>query len=313
VNGERIAPTTISAITNASGEFTVNLWPNDRGKDITYYLCSASTSQVKEFIATVLSNDLATLRWIELEAGVYTAIPDPTVPNTFAIDIASNTAAIVVNTNNISTNTNNIATNTSAINTNTNNIATAVANIATNTNDIINTTADIAIIKTPYAYVPEQYATLEAARTSTNCIGKTIVVTTALTQAQSNITSAWPSDRALRVEKGGIITVATGTTFTIDGSFECGVYQAFNCVGTGAVHFGSAWYYPTGNMTKILVQWFGAVSDYAGGATGTDNTIPIQKAIDSAYRSGYPIEINGSFKCGATKSNNVLLVDTVTK
>ena len=52
--------------------------------------------------------------------------------------------------------------------------------------------------------------TLEAARTSADCAGKTIVVTSALTVAQSSITAAWPDDRALEVKKGGSIASTTG-------------------------------------------------------------------------------------------------------
>lgn len=68
-------------------------------------------------------------------------------------------------------------------------------------------------------YAPDgSYATkltLEEARVSVSAANKTVVVTSALTQAQSNITGAWPADRALRVEKGGSINPSS--TFPIYG------------------------------------------------------------------------------------------------
>lgn len=56
------------------------------------------------------------------------------------------------------------------------------------------------------------FGTLEAARTSSEAVGKTIVVTTELTEAQSNITAAWPTDRGLKVEKGGSINPTASFT-----------------------------------------------------------------------------------------------------
>ena len=80
--------------------------------------------------------------------------------------------------------------------------------------------------------VPGNYDSLEEARTAPGAVGKTVLVLSELTQAQSNITGAWPADRALRVDNGGIIV--NSTTFTISGTFSS-VGQAFN--GAGAVTF----------------------------------------------------------------------------
>ena len=99
--------------------------------------------------------------------------------------------------------------------------------------------------------------TLEAARTSADCAGKTVVVTSALTAAQSNITAAWPADRVLEVKKGG--SIANTVLFTINGSFSAGLYQIFT--GAGAVLFG------TGSIKEIYPQWWGAKGDNI-----TDNT-----------------------------------------
>lgn len=53
------------------------------------------------------------------------------------------------------------------------------------------------------------FGTLEEARTNSEAVGKTIVVTDPLTEAQSNITATWPTDRALKCEKGGSINPTT--------------------------------------------------------------------------------------------------------
>ena len=90
--------------------------------------------------------------------------------------------------------------------------------------------------------------TLEAARTSADCAGKTVVVTSALTAAQSDITAAWPVDRALEVKKGG--SIGNTATFTINSPFTAGLYQVF--AGSGAILFGD------GAITGILPEWFGS-------------------------------------------------------
>ena len=100
--------------------------------------------------------------------------------------------------------------------------------------------------------------TLEAARTSADCIGKTVVVTSALTAAQSDITAAWPTDRALEVKKGG--SIANTLAFTINSSFSAGLYQVFT--GAGAV---------TG-LKESMPEWFG------------NDSAAIVKAINSAPR-----------------------------
>lgn len=64
---------------------------------------------------------------------------------------------------------------------------------------------------------------LATAATSADAVGKTIVVTSALSAVQSNISSAtlhrWPSDRALEVRKGGSINPTTLFKFS-DGAIK---------------------------------------------------------------------------------------------
>lgn len=63
---------------------------------------------------------------------------------------------------------------------------------------------------------PYVASTLAVASTSPSCKNTSVVVTTALSAVQSNISSAtvhaWPTDRALKVEKGGSINPTTAFT-----------------------------------------------------------------------------------------------------
>jgi hypothetical protein len=78
----------------------------------------------------------------------------------------------------------------------------------------------------------------------------------------SNIHVIWLS--------GCVWTIPTGATLNIDGSFEAGLYQVFNCLGTGKVVFG------TKAVSEVRPEWFGAVGDGIA-----DDRIPLQAAIDS--------------------------------
>ncbi len=100
--------------------------------------------------------------------------------------------------------------------------------------------------------------------------GKTIHVSSALSSTFSNISSAsvhgWPTDRKLVVDKGG--SIGNTTTFRINGPFEAGLYQVFNCVSGGEVTFGS------GAVTEIRPDWWGI--DNTG---ANDASVAINKAI----------------------------------
>lgn len=77
------------------------------------------------------------------------------------------------------------------------------------------------------------------------------------------------SNITLKVPAGALISVASGKTLTINGPLEAGMYQVFDCVGSGKVVFS--------NIENVYVQWFGAVSDYSGG-TGTNSHDAIEAA-----------------------------------
>lgn len=115
--------------------------------------------------------------------------------------------------------------------------------------------------------------TLAQAAVSADCANNTVVVTTALTAGFSNISSAslpggaWPSDRKLKVEKGG--SIGNTTQFTINAPFEAGAYQVFT--GTGTVSFGA------GAIHEAYPEWWGAVTDEQ--STGFDSGAAIRKAV----------------------------------
>lgn len=124
--------------------------------------------------------------------------------------------------------------------------------------------------------------TLEGARTSVGAASKTFVITSTLTQAQSNITGAFTG--ALKVEKGGSIVNSTAFTVTgslemsggtfsgagaiaINGPFKAGDYQCFT--GTSVV---------TGKGVRSnKPDWWGAVGDGS-----TFDTTAVDKAIACA-------------------------------
>lgn len=99
---------------------------------------------------------------------------------------------------------------------------------------------------------------LSTASISADAVGKTIIVTSAITV--NNVTI--PSTMTLKLEQGGLITVNRGKTLAINGSFHAGQYQVFS--GPGSVIFG------TGSTPSVEAKWFGS--------TGA----AIQSAINSA-------------------------------
>lgn len=106
--------------------------------------------------------------------------------------------------------------------------------------------------------------TLEAARTGASYANTTIIVTSPLTQAQSNISGNWPNDRGLEFRFGGSITNSTAFTFTDGRVFSA--WQGYVFKGSGSVTF--------------TIAPFEVMPDYwdSGGA---DATAAINKAIQS--------------------------------
>ena len=85
------------------------------------------------------------------------------------------------------------------------------------------------------------------------------------------------ADQKLIIEYGAIISVSNGVTLTINGPFSAGLYQVFDCQGTGEVVFGP------GSTDRIYPQWFGVTGDKT-----TDDTDAFKKAFSSA-KKGIPI------------------------
>jgi hypothetical protein len=71
----------------------------------------------------------------------------------------------------------------------------------------------------------------------------------------------------------GLFTIATGQTFTIDVPFTAGLYQVFNCVGTGQVVFSAS--------LRVYPQWFGAKGD-----DSTDDAVAMASTITSIPNGG---------------------------
>jgi hypothetical protein len=60
-----------------------------------------------------------------------------------------------------------------------------------------------------------------------------------------------PNNVKVKVEKGAVIQVASTKTLTINGPSDAGLYQIFNCVGTGTVNFGA------GAIKEASPEWWG--------------------------------------------------------
>lgn len=113
---------------------------------------------------------------------------------------------------------------------------------------------------------------LSVAATRADLAGSTVRVTSALSAAMSNISSAtvhrWPADRKLVVEKGGSINNTTVFKFADGAAFEAGRHQAF--AGSGRI----------AGLTTVTPEWWGAVADGVA-----DSSTAIQKAVDAIGRA----------------------------
>lgn len=85
-----------------------------------------------------------------------------------------------------------------------------------------------------------------------------------------------PANVNLRFERGAILDVASGVTFTIAGGLEAPLGQLFT--GDGSVVLQSD------RIANVYPQWWGASS----AASAADNTFAFQEAMDSGYRVQIP-------------------------
>jgi hypothetical protein len=65
-----------------------------------------------------------------------------------------------------------------------------------------------------------------------------------------------PDNISLVVQRGTVISVATGKTLTINGSLDAGPYRIFSWTGTGKVKFGRL-----SPVVDMYPEWWGAVGD----------------------------------------------------
>lgn len=93
-------------------------------------------------------------------------------------------------------------------------------------------------------------STIEAALTA---IGTTNKATMLLRPGTWAVTAdlTIPANVTLKIPAGAVLSIATGKTLTINGSFEAGLYQVFDCVGTGTIVFGS------GSVAEVYPEWWG--------------------------------------------------------
>lgn len=116
-----------------------------------------------------------------------------------------------------------------------------------------------------------------------------------------------PANVTLKPERGAILSIANGVTLTINGNLDAGTYQIFAWTGTGALSLANA------KITQTLPQWFGVKAD------GSDDTLALQKCIDSA--NGIVYFPPGSYCCknislaantryfGASKASKIFLLN----
>ena len=109
-------------------------------------------------------------------------------------------------------------------------------------------------------------ATIEAALTAIGTTNKAtlllrpgtwVISSSANWSAYTNVTFKMPA--------GAILQIATGTTTTISGPLEAGLYQIFSCVGTGAVS----------GLSYVNPVWFGMATT----ETATNNTAAVNATI----------------------------------
>lgn len=107
------------------------------------------------------------------------------------------------------------------------------------------------------------YATFAQACAAATALGKTLIVSHPHAIA---VDTTVPDSVNIRVDTGGLFTVALGKTLTISGSLEAGLYPIF--AGPGFTVLSKS--------TEVYPQWWGAKGDGT-----TDSTFAIQSALNT--------------------------------
>jgi hypothetical protein len=94
-----------------------------------------------------------------------------------------------------------------------------------------------------------------------------------------------PANVTLKILQGALLHEADGTTLTINGSLEVGLYQVFSWSGSGRVAFSS------GAVKEVLTQWFGAKGDGSN-----DDTAALNAAEEATVSGGVIHLLPGSYK-----------------
>jgi hypothetical protein len=107
-----------------------------------------------------------------------------------------------------------------------------------------------------------------------------------------------PENIKLEIECGARIKIATGITLTQNGPFEAGLYQVFDCEGTGEVSFSN------GSVSEVYPEWWQK--------NITPGTTDMSNAINSALSTGYEVILNKNniYACNSTidiLTNNIKL------
>jgi parallel beta-helix repeat protein len=146
----------------------------------------------------------------------------------------------------------------------------------------------IYISKTGYSSITHDYMTIFDINAAFVCNAVSIT---------SSCTASSLGYSELNVLVDGLFTIATGQTFTIDVPFTAGLYQVFNCVGTGAV----------AGLKEANVLWFGAVGDGV-----TESRDAIQAAVNSLVEGGNLIipPAVSYYKVTATQLSEAITIST---
>lgn len=128
--------------------------------------------------------------------------------------------------------------------------------------------------------------------------GKTLIIDVS-TPVAADLTI--PATVQLRVERGGILVVASGKKLIISGAVDAGLYQIFS--GSGKVYF-----YGGVGIVQAYPQWFGATGNavFTGVLTSSgSNVLTRSGTIYQPFLPGDPIMVYGAGPGGAILSSTV--------
>lgn len=145
-------------------------------------------------------------------------------------------------------------------------------------------------------------ATIEAALTGIGTANKmTLLLRPGTWVISSNADWSAYTNVTFKIVPGAMLQIATATTTTIGGPMEAGLYQIFNCVGTGKVIFR--------NVTEAVPQWFaanvgtGKISTEGFMATGSSIVV---LSADNNINGFTSTDVNKSVLVSGTSNNDIV-------